>query len=134
AAIVNEIFPVLVAQLGYVHSERGEQVEGMARRHAAFSERRAQCDRLLLALALAGEFRLEQIEISELVGRRQRRMIGDVVGGPDKIVERENEPPVPRVNEKGGDRKVLVAVSLAGSQFARCGHRDRLNPFVEAWR
>jgi hypothetical protein len=30
---------------------------------------------------------------------------------------------VPRMNEKGGDRKILVAVSLAGSQLACGGHR-----------
>jgi hypothetical protein len=124
---VNEIVPVLVAQLGHVHPERSKQVERMARRHAAFRKRGTQRDRLLLAVALAGEFRLEQIEIGELVCRGQRRMIGDVVGGPDEIVERKNQRPVPRVNEKGGNRKILVAVSLAGSQFACCGHRDWLN-------
>jgi hypothetical protein len=41
-------------------------------------------------------------------------MIGDIVGRSDEIVERENERPVPRMNDPGRDRKILVAVGLAG--------------------
>ena len=51
-------------------------------------------------------------------------MIGDVVGGPDEIVERENQRPVTRMNDPGRDGKILVAVGLAGSQFARGGHQE----------
>ena len=97
----------------------------MARRHRTLRQRAAQIDRLRLAVALAQQFGLEQIEISELVALAERRMIGDIVGGPDKIVECEDQRPVARMNDPRRDRKVLVAVSFAGSQFARGGHQER---------
>ena len=42
AAIMNEIVPILVAQLGHVHAERGEQILRVARRKSALGERVAQ--------------------------------------------------------------------------------------------
>jgi hypothetical protein len=51
-------------------------------------------------------------------------MIGDIVGGPDETVERQDQRPVTRMNDPGRDRKILVAVCFAGSQFARAGHQQ----------
>jgi len=53
-------------------------------------------------------------------------MIGNVVGGSDEIVERENQRPMARVDYPRRDGKVLVAVGLAGSQFARGGHQEQV--------
>ena len=63
AAIVNDVVPVLVAQLGHVHPERDQHVERVARRHPALGQRVAQADRFRLAVALAEQFRLEQVEL-----------------------------------------------------------------------
>ena len=124
AAIVDHVVPVLVAQLGDVHPERDQHVERVARRHRALGQRVAQIDRLLLGVALAEQFRFEQIEKAELFVGRKRRVIGDVVGGPDEIVEAEDQRPVTRMNDPRRDRKILVAVGLSGSQFARAGHQE----------
>src|SRR5258705_6855348 len=51
-------------------------------------------------------------------------MIGDVVGRPDEIIEREDQRPVTRMNDPRRDRKILVAVGLSGSQVARTGHQE----------
>jgi hypothetical protein len=51
-------------------------------------------------------------------------MIGDIVGGPDEIVEAENQRAVTRMDDPRRDRKILVAVGLAGSQVARTGHQE----------
>ena len=96
----------------------------MARRHRTLRQRAPQIDRLGLAVALAQQFGFEQIEKPELFALTERGMIGDIVGGPDEIVERENQRPVTRMDDPRRDRKVLVAVSLAGSQFARAGHQE----------
>src|SRR5204862_6766545 len=101
--------------------------------HRTLGEGGAQADRFLLCVAVAAQFRFKQGEQPELLVRRQRRMIGDVVGGPDEIVERENQRPVTRMNDPRRDRKILVAVGLSGSQFARAGHQ-KLATFVSAWR
>jgi hypothetical protein len=83
-----------------------------------------QIDGLGLALALAQQLGFEQIQILKLVVLTKRCMIGDIVGGPDEIVERQDQRPVTRMYNPGRDRKVLVAVCLAGSQFARAGHQE----------
>jgi len=84
-----------------------------------------QIDGLRLAVAMAQQFGFEQIEVGELVALAELGMIGDIVGGPDKIVECEDQRPVARMDDPRRDRKVLVTVSLAGSQFARGGHQER---------
>jgi hypothetical protein len=123
-AIMNHFVPVLVTKLRHVHPEGDQDVEGVARRHWTFRQRAPQVDGLGLGFALAQQLGFEQIEQSKLVRSRERRMIGDVVGGPDEIVERKDQRAVARMNDPRRDRKVLVAVSLAGSQFARACHRE----------
>ena len=124
AAIVNDVVPVLVAQLGDVHPERDQHVERVARRHRALGQRLAQVDRLFLRVALAQQFRLEQVEIAQLLVRAERGVVGDVVGGPDEIVIAEDQRPVTRMNDPRRDREILVAVGLSGSQVARAGHQE----------
>ncbi len=129
AAVVNHVVPVLVTQLGDVHPERDQHVERVAWRHGALGQRVAQADSLFLGIALAQQFRLEQIEITELLVGRERRMVGDIVGSPDEVVERQNQRAVPRMNDPRRDRKILVAVGLSRSQVARAGHQ-KLATFV----
>ena len=62
AAIVDHLVPVLVAKLGDVHPEGDQHIERVARRHRALGQRVAQTDGLRLAVALAEQFRFEQIE------------------------------------------------------------------------
>ena len=93
AAIMNDVVPILVTQLGDVHPERDQHVERMARRHRALGQRAAQIDRFLLRVALAQQLRFEQVEIAKLFVRAERRVVGDVVGGPDEIVERSGSAP-----------------------------------------
>src|SRR4051812_49053550 len=120
---MDDLVPILVAQLGHVHAERDEHVERVARRHTAFGQCVPQADGLGLGVAFAEQFRLEQVEISELLVRRQRGVVGDVVGGANEIVIRQDQRAMARMNDPGRDGKILVAVTLAGSQFARRGHR-----------
>jgi hypothetical protein len=121
---MNDVVPVLVAQLGDVHPERDQHVERVARRHRALGQSAAQADRLRLGVALAQQFRLEQVEIAQLLVRAERRVIGDVVGRPDEIIEAQDQRPVTRMNDPRRDRKILVAVGLSGSQVARAGHQE----------
>ncbi len=122
AAVMDDLVPVLVAQLGDVHAEGDQQVKSMARGHAARGERPAQADSDILRLAGPGEFGLEQIQQPQLLVARQARMVGDVVGGAHEIVEGEDQRPMLGADDPGRDRKVLVPVCLAGSQIARGGH------------
>ena len=121
---MNDVVPVLVAQLGDVHPERDQHVERMARRHRALGQCMPQIDGFLLRVALAQQFRLEQVEIAKLFVRAELRVIGDVVCRPDEIVETENQRPMTRMNDPRRDREILVAVGLSGSQIARGGHQE----------
>src|SRR5262249_28141355 len=118
---------ILVAKLGDVHPERSEKVQRVARRQVAFGESATQIDCLSLAIPVSNEFRFEQVEIRELLLGGKRRVIGDIVRSPHKIVEGKNYGPVAGVNEPRGHRKILVAVALAGSQFGSAGHRELVN-------
>src|SRR3954451_10376740 len=51
-------------------------------------------------------------------------MIGNVIGGAHEIVKGEDQRAVPRMDDEGPHRKVLVPVCLAGSQIARGGHDE----------
>ena len=121
---MDHFVPVFITKLGDIHPERGQNIERVARRHRTLRQRAAQIDGLGLAVAPAQQFGFEQIEIVELLALTERCMIGDIVGGSDEIVERQDQRPVTRMNDPGRDRKILVAVCLAGSQFARGGHQE----------
>ena len=131
AAIVDHVVPVLVAQLGHVHAECNQHVERVARWHRALGKRAAQIDRFLLGIAPAEQFLLEQVEIAQLLLRRQVCVVGDVVGGADEVVEGQNQRAVTRMNDPRRDGKILVAVGLSGSQVARAGHQE-LATFIQA--
>ena len=96
---MDHLVPVLVAQLGHVHAECGEKVERVARRHRSLGKRNPQRHRFLLAVALAQQLRLEQVEIAQLLGRLERGMIGDIVGGADEIIESEDQRAVARLDQ-----------------------------------
>src|SRR3981081_1963427 len=106
----------------------------MARRHRTRRQCAPQIDGFWLGVALAQQFGFEQIEKPKLVALTEGRMVGDIVGRSDKIVERKDQRPMARMNNPRRDRKVLVAVSFAGSQFARAGHqRTGLHSSLGLW-
>ena len=96
---MNHFVPVFITKFGHIHPERDQHVERVARRHRTFRQRAPQVDRLGLAVALPQQFSFKQIEKLKLVVLAERCMIGDVVGGPDEIVEREDQRPVARMND-----------------------------------
>jgi hypothetical protein len=40
-------------------------------------------------------------------------MIGNIIGGADEIIERQNWLAMARVNEKGRNREIFIPVALA---------------------
>ena len=122
AAIVDEIVPILVTQLGHVHPECGEQVLRVARRQSALGKRMAQAHGFGIVVALPQQIRLQPVELHELVFRLQARMIRDIVGNADELVECEDDAAMARVDQPRRHREVLVAVSLARTQLAGRAH------------
>ena len=114
-AIADQIVPIAIAQFGDVELERGEQVLRVLRRQIARGKLAAQAHRDRVAVVLAGEAGIEAIEQRQFFGRRQRRVVGDVVGGTDEIVERQDRPAMARSNEPGRHREILIPVALARS-------------------
>ena len=113
AAVVHQVVPVLVAQLGHVQPERGQQILRMARRQPARGERVAQAHRFAVVVAVAEQIRFQPIELCELVFRLQARMVRNVIGNAHELVEREDDAAMARIDQPRRNRKVLVAVSLA---------------------
>jgi hypothetical protein len=60
-AVADQVVPVAVAQLGYVHAERGEQVLGVTRRQRPRRQLLAQPHRDRIIVVLAEQARLEPI-------------------------------------------------------------------------
>ena len=98
-AIVNHFVPVLVAKFRHVQPKRDKDIEGVTQRHRTLRQRAPQVDGLGLGVAFAQQLGFEQVKKSKLVLCREGRMVGDVVGGPDKIVERQDHRPVTRMND-----------------------------------
>src|SRR5215213_8425617 len=99
AAIINELVPVLIAQLARVHAEGMEQILRMARRKSAFVERLLQSPCFLACARVADETVFKPIEQLELFLSAQRSMIGDVICRPDKVIECQDDVTVARMNE-----------------------------------
>jgi len=85
------------------------------RRQLALDQRCPQPHRGRIGIVVAGEAGIEAIEQRELLLRRQRGVIGNVVGGAHEIVERKDRSAMARVNKPGRHRKIFVPVTLARS-------------------
>ena len=75
-----------------------------------------------IVVALAEQVLLEPVELRELLFGLERRVIRDVVGDAHEFVERQDDAAMARVDQPRRDRKVLVAMPLARTQFTRRGH------------
>ena len=114
-AIADQIVPIAIAQFCDVEPERGEQILRVLRRKVMRGELGAKPHRDRVAVVLAGKPGIEAIEQLEFFGRRQRRVVGDVVGRAHEIVERQDRPAMARSNEPGRHREILIPVALARS-------------------
>ena len=134
-AISDQIVPIAIAQFCDVELERGEQILRMLRREIMRGELGAQPHRDRVAVVLAGQPGIEAIEQLEFFGRRQRRVVGDVVRRAHEIVERQDRPAMAPSNEPGRHREILIPVALARSQCARIIHRssETLDSETLAW-
>ena len=112
-AIRNEIVPVAIAQLGDIELECGNQVLRVLGRQGPRGERGAQAHGDGIVGIAAQESGLQTIEQRELLGRRQRRMVGNIVRRAHEIIERPDHLAMARMNEKGRDREIFVPVALA---------------------
>ena len=122
-AIVDQLVPVGVAKLGDVLPERVQQILRVPRRQAAaLAASRAAPRPSGSSPPSAQQARFEAIEPRELLVSAKRRVIGDIVGDADEFVERENDRPVPALDQPGGDREILVPRALAGPKLRAVGH------------
>jgi hypothetical protein len=125
AAIADQVVPVGVAVLGDILAKRRQQVLRVLRGKVAFRQRRAQRHARGIVLIVAEQAAFEAVEMRELVGLRQRRMVGDVVGDAHELVERKDRAAMRRRDQPRGHGEILVPRALAGSQL--CGV-DRHDP------
>ena len=116
-AIVDEIVPVLVAELGDVLAERAQEVLGVLRRQIALGERVAQRHAGGVVTVVTQQTSLQAIEMRELVGGLHLRVVGDIVGDADELVERQDRPAVRRRNHPRGHGEILVPRALARSML-----------------
>ena len=61
-------------------------------------------------VVLAEQRALQPVEQRELLVRRKRRVVGDVVGGAHEIVEGQNDAAMARMDQPRRDGKILVAM------------------------
>ncbi len=134
-AIGDQIVPIAIAQFGDVELERGEQILGVLRRKVMRSQLGAQPHRDRVAVILAGEPPIETVEQCQFLGRRQRRVVGDVVRCAHEIIERQDRPAMAWRNKPGRHREILIPVTLARSQCACVIHRssETLDSETLAW-
>jgi len=99
---------------GGVAAERDQQVGGVARGDAGRRQARAQPQRAGRAgLAQAQQHCLHRVQPRDLVIRRERAGVGDVVGVAGEGVEGVHMRAQGAADQPGADREVFVAVVLA---------------------
>jgi hypothetical protein len=79
-------------------------------------------DALRFVAAVAEQTAFETIKPRQLFLRRERGMVGNIIGDADELIEGEDRRPVPALDQPGGDREVLVARALAGPQLRARRH------------
>src|SRR6266581_1521120 len=84
----------------------------MARGKLALAQGTLQHDGFWNVIMPAEETALQPIQQIELLLRRERGMVGDVVGDPHELVEGQNDAAMTRVDEPRRDREVLVAMAF----------------------
>ncbi len=121
-AIAEQVVPVVVAQLDRVLLEGGDEIDAVLRRDAGLGQARAQAvggrEGGVFGVA-PGDGVLEALEAADLVLRRQRRVVGDVVDRPGEAVEGRDVRPQARRQQPGADGEVLVARALARRRLGR---------------
>src|SRR4029079_4017068 len=78
----------------------------------------------LIAIAAAKQAFLHPVEMGDLVVRRKLRMVGDVVGDTDELVERQNRAAMLGRNHPGGHREILIPRALSGPQLCSVETHD----------
>ncbi len=112
-AIVDEIIPIAITQLGDVAAKGFEQVERMIERKTARGEHCAKRNGFGRGLGLAEKAQLHLVEKIELFFRTRGSVVGDIVGGAREAIEAENDGAVARMNDPGRDGEVFVAMALS---------------------
>jgi len=132
AAIVDEIVPVPIAQLGHVALERRNQVARMLRIEAARAACVAQAARdRRIRFGLSDQRAVERVQEIELFLRAERGMIGNIVGGANEIIKGEDRRAMARRDQKGGDGKIFVAMGLSRTRPLDV-HDDAVLPLHDA--
>ncbi len=85
----------------------------MLGRQGPRGERGAQAHRNGILGIAAQESGLQTIEQRQLLGRQQRRMVGNIVRRAHEIIEGPDHLAMARMNKKGCDREIFVPVTLA---------------------
>ena len=123
-AVVHEVRPVGVAQLGNVATEGFEQIERMAIGEGAGLQDGSQRVRFRAGTGLAAQPGLHARELLQLFLGRRVGVIGDIVRGTHEAIERQDRRPQLRANQAGGDGKVFIPVALARREVGRARHRS----------
>jgi hypothetical protein len=82
----------------------------------------AQRNSFRLVVTIAKQAAFEAIEARKLFCTGQVRMIGNVVRNADEFIERQNDRPVPPLDQPGRNREILVLRALSGSKLATARH------------
>ena len=125
AAIVEQLVPAGVAQLGGILAEGDQQVGGMARIDAGFGQAGAQAGSAGGAgVAAAEQHVFHRVQTGDLVVRGQGVAVGDVVGVAGEGVVGMHMGAQIGADQRRADRKVLVAAILARPGFDILGQRS----------
>ncbi len=95
----------------------------MARRKLALAQGTPQRNGFWNVVVPAEEAGFQPVEQIELLLRPERGVVGDVVGDPHELVERQDDAAMAWMDEPRRNWEILVAVALSGPQCGRVvGH------------
>jgi len=120
-AVVDQLVPVLVTQLGHVASKRDKQIARMLTIQSALFADAAQTRRDILIGTNAHQRVVQPVQQRKLLIAAQGWVIRNIVGGANEIVKAHDRRAMTG-HKNGRDGKILVAMGFAGTCVGDLDH------------
>ena len=108
--------------LGRVLAESAQQILSMTRGQVPLFQNCTEPQTFRIVAAFTEQACLQPVKPCNFFRARKLRVVGNIVGNPNKFVERQDDRPVLPLNKARCDREILIVRTLARSKLSARSH------------